>query len=151
MITSAEKYLPLGRLLPLLLFILSLCVASCGNKEQTITGMQIEKIQIDVFSGRPNPSWKVTAAESAALGPHLIKQTVVACGAEPDTLGYKGFIVTAKSSETANPEQIRVFDGKLWYYSNPLACYKDSDKLESMLIQQAKEKGFAQLMKDLGL
>jgi len=137
--------------LQLLLTGLFFCLLSCGNNNQTHTGtMQISKIEIDVFSGRPNPAWVPTASDQQLLEQHISNTTSISCGPAPDTLGYKGFILTISSHEAAVTQKVRVFAGKIWY-TNPEKCFKDSLQLESLLVQQAKSSGFAQLMNDLHL
>lgn len=111
--------------------------------------MEIEKIEIDVFSGRPNPSWKPPAKDVAALIEAVSTETSVSCGPSPDSLGYKGFVITIKGAD-GHTQQLRAYAGTLWF-NKPEKCYRDIHQLESLLIQQAKSNGFAQLIADLHL
>ena len=135
---------------PVLLAVFFVFVFCCKNKPSAHTShMQIEQIEIDVFSGRPNPAWKPAAADVALLKEHLSTEKEITCGPVPGQLGYRGFIITV-SNEGADPQQLRVYAGKLWY-SHPAKCYEDIQLLESLLVQQAKDNGFAQLIRDLHL
>lgn len=111
--------------------------------------MTIQRIEIDVFSGRPNPGWAPATADAVLLQEALLFDKEINCGTVPDTLGYKGFIITFKDAE-AGMKSVRVYDGKL-SLNNGKTCYADTRQLERRLIEQAKKNGFAQLISDLHL
>jgi hypothetical protein len=49
-------------------------------------------IEVDIFSGVPNPAWVLNATDSLKL--HRLQDSLKACRAEPPTLpglGYRGF------------------------------------------------------------
>lgn len=48
------------------------------------------QVEIDLFSGRPNPVWELTAAEVPALRARLEALPAGAPAALPDRLGYRG-------------------------------------------------------------
>lgn len=52
-------------------------------------------VELDAFSGRPNPAWELDAASSDAVR-QLVARLVAASGrpAEPPGLGYRGFVFT---------------------------------------------------------
>jgi hypothetical protein len=110
-----------------------------------------EPIVIDVFSGRPNPSWIPDDKAWIELQQKISTEHKIDCGPVPDALGYKGFLLRVEPSAAGTAQTIRVFKGKLWYENNPVQCYTDNGDLEKWLIDQAKQHGFAQLIKDLGL
>ncbi len=121
---------------------------SCGN-HQHVRVMTIQRIEIDIFSGRPNPGWTPSAADAELLQEHLSFEKELDCGPVPDALGYKGFILTCNDARPGL-QQLRVFAGKLWN-SKGAGCYQDIHQLEKLLIQQATKNGFAQLVSDLHL
>lgn len=49
-----------------------------------------------IFSGRPDPTWDLTAGEVTALVPHLRD---VDSAPESSTLGYRGFLVRSDDPE----------------------------------------------------
>jgi hypothetical protein len=110
-----------------------------------------EPVIIDVFSGRPNPSWIPDEAACAILQQKLSRNNKVDCGPSPDGLGYKGFLLHMEPGDTGAVQSIRVFNGRLWYEGAAGQCYTDDHDLEKWLIAQAKQQGFAQLIKDIGL
>ncbi len=48
------------------------------------------QVEIDLFSGRPNPVWDLTAAEVPALRARLEALPAAAPATLPDRLGYRG-------------------------------------------------------------
>jgi hypothetical protein len=77
------------------------------------------EVELDIFSGRPNPRWTLDAREEAELVERLLDRTVPYV--EPmDTdgyLGYRGFVVRASGATAATlesrglPTAFRVRDG----------------------------------------
>ena len=58
-------------------------------------------VELDIFSGRPNPRWELTQRESQQLLERL-KDDRIALSKADDTkgnLGYRGFIVSATDPE----------------------------------------------------
>lgn len=52
------------------------------------------RVELDVFSGRPNPVWSLTATEAAELLAMTLSLQVVAAPPPPfDGLGYRGIVV----------------------------------------------------------
>jgi hypothetical protein len=78
------------------------------------------RVEIDVYSGRPNPSWELGPADSRALG-ELVRRLPHARGAGDyrDGLGFRGFIVDL--IEDGNPLQLRISatsisDGSIYFF-----------------------------------
>lgn len=52
------------------------------------------RVELDIFSGRPNPEWTLTAAEAAELKTMTSSLQVAAAPPRPfDGLGYRGIVV----------------------------------------------------------
>jgi hypothetical protein len=62
------------------------------------------EVELDVFSGRPNPRWVLTPAESRQLTGRVRDGTapVVPVSMDAGNLGYRGFIVRASGTEAVN-------------------------------------------------
>jgi hypothetical protein len=60
------------------------------------------RAELDLFSGRPNPSWEITAEESAELVKWLKTLPEANEGAVRDRLGYRGIVVTTTGDELAD-------------------------------------------------
>jgi hypothetical protein len=76
------------------------------------------EIELDIFSGRPNPRWTLDAAENREFLTRLLDRSVpMAPLTSRDGLGYRGFICTATGSTAATlrarqlPTSFRVRDG----------------------------------------
>ena len=60
------------------------------------------EVELDIFSGRPNPRWTLNAAEEAELLQRMLDRVVpIAPSTIADgKLGYRGFLVRATGSIT---------------------------------------------------
>lgn len=109
-------------------------------------------VQMDVFSGRPNPSWEPSPSESRELLKQLSllsemdKNTAVF----NDNLGYRGFIISIQKEATTNAasEVYRVYKG---FVLKNGQVYSDSSSIEKILIEQAGSKGFKDIIEILQL
>ena len=100
------------------------------------SGFQVE---LDVFSGRPNPTWPLTAEESHDLLARVGRLSAGG-GPVPAGLGYRGFIVYR--FETGRPLRwLQVGSGTVWMagQSQP---YRDTEGIEDSLRNQAIARGF---------
>ncbi|MDX2138104.1 MAG: hypothetical protein SF123_08405 [Chloroflexota bacterium] len=52
------------------------------------------RVELDIFSGRPNPTWEMTAAQAETLT-SILREMPTHVGQIPfnDGLGYRGFII----------------------------------------------------------
>ena len=62
------------------------------------------RVELDIFSGRINPSWEVTGNDAAQLVDRLASGPVLPVDEAPALLGFRGFIVSASPGETLPPE-----------------------------------------------
>lgn len=72
-------------------------------------------VTLDMYSGRPNPSWELTESQAKALDGLLSTQkepTSIRAPASFGRLGYRGLILTT-IGEQSLPKALRVFDGIL--------------------------------------
>jgi hypothetical protein len=51
------------------------------------------RVQIDMFSGRPNPSWEITAQEAEQVKAMVRQLPERQAAARPEQLGYRGLIL----------------------------------------------------------
>ncbi len=93
-------------------------------------------IELDTFSGRPNPRWSLTPAEAAELVARMRDERVAFRRPEDDEgiLGYRGFIVTSDPDDRAEfaraglPARFRL---------SATVAVPDSAALEFTLLDQA--------------
>ena len=93
------------------------------------------EIELDAFSGRPNPVWTLTDEEAREL------QALLAAATEPvaapsEALGYRGFVVRA----AADSPPRRVYAGRV---QSGTAYRADTRDAEAWLIRYATAQGFA--------
>jgi hypothetical protein len=101
------------------------------------------RIELDVFSGRANPSWILDRAESEALLTRL--RVGRPCVPRPDRLGYRGFLVWQIGRQAAEP-WLRVGHGIITPTGLGAVSRLDDGGLEEFLIEQAAARGFASLI-----
>ena len=96
-------------------------------------------IQLDVFSGRPNPAWVPTESEADQLADRLSGLPPAEGASLPMfVLGYRGFVVRA-----AGGKEIRVWRG---YVAIGSRLYHDAGGAEHFLIQSATVRGYGALI-----
>ncbi len=65
------------------------------------------RVELDIFSGRPNPEWELQEHEVAELE-SIIKRSSPSQGkVDPPGLGYRGFIVYL-------PDTVRIYKGQIF-------------------------------------
>jgi hypothetical protein len=104
-------------------------------------GPQVE-VELDVFSGRPNPRWTLSTDRVKELEERLqgLEQTE---GREPPGLGYRGFLLRGRGDL-----QLRAFDSTIAVTSaGRTSFFKDAGGLEELLLEQARQHGYAELVK----
>lgn len=68
-------------------------------------------VQIDLYSGRPNPGWRLGAAQSTELIRRLKEMPEVEKGEPAQALGYRGIVVTTRTDAPAELKTIVVSGG----------------------------------------
>lgn len=97
------------------------------------------EIEVDIFSGRPNPTWRLSQQEAQLLSTMLEQLS----SAEPqdlfEGLGYRGFVVTS-GKPLAGATTIRVFKGIVKFGVGDGASYSldGHHQIESWLLARAK-------------
>jgi hypothetical protein len=96
------------------------------------------KVELDIFSGRPNPAWVLSDADARAFLNKVEGLPRAAVRELSNPLGYRGFIVHVENG--ADNYRVQVQDGKVQllrgrtttYYSDP------GRKLERWLLESGK-------------
>ncbi|MCS7479852.1 hypothetical protein ACFFQW_18965 [Umezawaea endophytica] len=69
-------------------------------------------VELDIFSGRPNPTWTLPDAEATAFRERLDALAGTASGQVANNLGYRGFVVrTGDEVVTVQRGLVRRADG----------------------------------------
>jgi hypothetical protein len=100
-------------------------------------------VELDVFSGRTNPRWKLTEKEATELASRL-HELPEAGKAASFGLGYRGFVVHNPAREFGIPSLLRIWQGisDLSRPKNPVH-YADVHGAEALLTELAKAHGYA--------
>ena len=100
------------------------------------------RVELDAYSGRPNPVWSLTEAEGEETLRRLRGvppvQEILPLGG----LGYRGFVLTGSARE-GFPGTARVAAG-LITFGDPerAAVYRDERQLEPFLMDLARARGY---------
>lgn len=104
-------------------FAICLCAACAINPKPSADVMvspvtqgeetQVEQIQVelDIFSGNPNPMWFLAETEVVTFTEMLATLAPAPASDVDDGLGYRGFLITMTGSTQSAPTTIRVYNG----------------------------------------
>lgn len=98
-------------------------------------------ITLDVYSGRPNPSWSLSERDAKRLLDRVAGRALAAPDASDGVLGYRGFVVTAASDDQLPenmPHSFRVDGGLAEGYpfatgASPLAAAEGAEAAQYLL------------------
>jgi hypothetical protein len=108
-------------------------------------------VELDVFSGRPNPRWELSHAEVAELRTRLAGLPRCDQPTDEPALGYRGLILSSAQAPPGLPSWIRVHDGVVTIRTDAgIRCHSDVNGLERWLIGQARARGHGGLLRELG-
>ena len=115
------------------------CAIGCaGPNPDEANPMEIE---LDVFSGRPNPKWLESPERAASVRRALASLVEAPVRPEPGNLGYRGFLIRQGGLHA------RVYGGYVTVTTNGVTrTFFDSAGLEPELITDASERGFGEVL-----
>ena len=117
------------------LIIALVCAIGCASPNPPRTSPV--EIELDAFSGRPNPKWTASPERAASVSRALSSLSAAQARPEPDHLGYRGFIVRQDGLRA------RVYGGYVHVTANGnTRTFVDSAGLEAQLTADASERGF---------
>lgn len=145
-----DRRFTLARFALLLICVITMFAASANEGRarpaDDASGHGLIEVELNVFSGRPNPRWTVSTDE---IAPFLPAQGApeLASAPEPPGLGYRGFLLSWLNEETGISETIQVFGGVIAKGAGGDAvAYADQLGLEAWLLADARERGYADLL-----
>jgi hypothetical protein len=115
---------------------------SANRPEQTAV-----RIQLMVFSGRPDPEWELEDATLLDRVRAVIGREPVGPPA-PGGLGYRGFLITNLEREVDVPA-VTVFRGAVTEQGGK--TWRDTADVEVSLLEDASRRGYDDILKKLGL
>jgi hypothetical protein len=117
------------------------CVFSKAEKKINVMvpnkNMREAKVTLNIFSGRENPSWKLSEDQIDKLLPLLQDLPKSDKTSFDDGLGYRGFEVVLAGSDDKEVQSIVVYNGKILSKTKEGAEYfNDSNRqLETFILQ----------------
>jgi hypothetical protein len=104
--------------------------------------MSADEVEIDVFSGRPNPRWKLTGNEALNLRKRILALQRQTSPPIIPGLGFRGFIVRLDDCSAT------VYGGCiiLSCSSRRQSVFADTQGIEDALRRQAKKHGFSKII-----
>ena len=106
-----------------------------------LVGCTTSKVELDIFSGIPNPTWMLTFSEASDLTSRISRlDPTEETGQRPENLGYRGFIVQTIAASSSTVQTIRAYHGIVEVVdSTKTAYYLDPQRqIELWLLTTAK-------------
>ena len=115
-------------------------IAAPPHLTESDTGMTQGVVELDIFSGRPNPTWHLSAVQGARLAAMLQALPVTSAAAPPDVLGYRGFIVCMADPATTRRTCARVYGGTVYPHEGIGAIWRtdQQQRVERFLLETAQ-------------
>ena len=113
-----------------------------SNSEIKNLGNGLSTVTLDVFSGRPNPTWTLTKEQGLLFLNNIseLKPTTENIQSYPEKiLGYRGFIVDQITNKDLTSKRFEIYNGAIKVLSNSSSYFlKDNNfPLEKWLLQIA--------------
>jgi hypothetical protein len=125
-------------------FLVAGSCAACGRRSPQ--GLPSMTVELDVYSGRPNPTWSLSAAEAEQIAGLLKDLPRTAAGAA-EGLGYRGFVLRMSDPAGATSKSVRVSTGVVTIQQGDRAeHFVDAHGVEERLLQQARDHGFGSVV-----
>ena len=101
------------------------------------------QVELDAFSGRPNPKWTLSEDKASRLLERIGSLPEAKDMPHPPALGFRGFVLRS------GRRSIRVFEGRVLIEGAGLAkVYRDNAGIQEELAADARERGFAAVVDD---
>ncbi len=101
---------------------------------------------LHIFSGRPDPRWVLSESQVAELKAKL-DSLPPRKPKTPPGLGYRGVRIINVSKVPVIPERIIAYSGVLVITDKGTTSYhEDVNNIEEILLEQAREKGYGEII-----
>jgi hypothetical protein len=108
------------------------------------------RVILEVFSGRPDPSWELTFQEASELARRLHGLTPTTPVPAEGQLGYRGMSLVNTDKVAGLPAQISVFKGIISLSENGVTTYRnDTAGIENWLLGLARQQGYGATLDQL--
>lgn len=116
--------------------------SSDNRRVNTVAGeneaMPMAEVELDIFSGMPNPIWTLTDDEAESFASRLAALSPISAAEPVNNLGYRGFLV--QLTQGADVQSVRIFRSVVEVSRNSTKSYvRDRDRaLEWWLLSTGK-------------
>lgn len=100
------------------------------------------RVELDIFSGRPNPSWELTDQEVSNLATRLAGLPTAAPKFAAHALGYRGLVIFNPGGIGGLPSRIRIYKGLVEINDPESKYYRDSNEIERWLLELGRAHGY---------
>ena len=107
-------------------------LAACVTLEHGGAAQDSVTVEVDMFSGRPNPAWRMSPRQSQAAIKMLNRLPRTTAGSLNEGLGYRGTVIRVRSSAW------RIFRGRAYESKSGRWKTDDHRKLERFAIATGK-------------
>ncbi len=110
------------------------------------------EVELDIFSGRPNPHWTLGSEQADKLQSQLrelvpVRELVPTELPEPPGLGYRGFVITNIGQGSGIPRRIRVYNSVATVLEpEKEAYYRGAEEIEKILLEDARRLGYGEVI-----
>jgi hypothetical protein len=102
------------------------------------------EVELDAFSGRPNPQWQLSPERTADLLSKISSLPEAKAAPPEPGLGYRGFLLSEGG------RSIRVYMGTVEIKENEATRLRtDTANIERDLATDAKQRGFGSVVKEI--
>lgn len=123
--------------------VIVLCSACSQENRNSKTTMIVE---LDVFSGRPNPTWSLSAEQIRELL-EAFRDLPPADQPSPENgLGYRGFLLSNPDRAGGLAPHIRIYAGIVTMTDGQAQSYRDVHDIEHRLLLQALQHGYKDIV-----
>ena len=101
------------------------------------------EVELDAFSGRPNPEWTLSGEKASRLLEKIASLPEAEDAPHPPGLGFRGFVLRSGG------RSIRVFGARVVIESaGVVKIYRDTAGILTELAGDARERGFEAIVGD---
>ena len=107
------------------------------------------RVELDVFSGRPNPWWELADEEATAIAALLKDLPSAAPPPSESGLGFRGFAIDIPHGEAGAPTHVRVGSGIVTVEGEggQERYFQDTRGIERRLSDLAERHGYGELLR----
>jgi hypothetical protein len=106
------------------------------------------RVELDLFSGRPNPAWQLSADEAAAFSSRIAGLPAAEQMPARDALGYRGILVFTHGEGA--PRSVKVRDGIVSVeQSGDVRSYRDTRQIERWLLETGRVHGHGAIVDEV--